>query len=310
MNRTFAIVGFVNLDCRIAFGSVTVEATDGVTEASVTLTQRDPESDVAARTTVDLRGRTLLVHAPKPRGPKPHGLKFDIPGLIGRWADRDGLDVEITVPSGSQLKIVNYAGDVVLHGRSGNAEVTGGATSVNLDFIDGDLRLRYGTGPARVGRVSGEAVLKSGSGDATFGEVGGRLAMTCGTGKLDVGVAHDRVYVRNGSGRANVGAAFGDVSLVSGSGGLSIGVPAGRSARLDIVTGGGQVESELPIGDARPDGPAITIQARTGNGNVHLFRAKPPAVSAAESATAESRAEEDSGAAETPGAGEDAAESA
>jgi hypothetical protein len=106
--------------------------------------------------------------------------------------------------------------------------------------------------------------------------VGGSLDMACGTGNLEIGTAHGSVRLRTGSGQASIGAAESDVELVSGSGGLSVGLRAGQSARLDVVTGGGRLDSELPVEDTPPSatGRAITIRARTGSGDVRIFRAE------------------------------------
>ena len=55
---------------------------------------------------------------------------------------------------------------------------------------------------------------------------------------------------------------------------MSIGLPSGVTARLDVMTGAGQVRSELPVTDQPAErSGAITVRARTGNGDVRLFRA-------------------------------------
>jgi hypothetical protein len=268
---TFPLTGAIDLSCRVGYGSITVHAEDGVREATVALTPRDPASDLAARSTVEMRGTTLVVHAPKPRG-----TVFDIPLFTGRFAERDAVDVEITVPSGTHVKIASYGADVVVHGRCGSADIAGGSTSTQVDDVDGDLRLRYGSGPARALRVTGSVVVKSGAGAASFGEVGGALDMACGTGNLDVGTAHGSVRMRTGSGQVSIGVAESDVELVSGSGGLSVGLRAGQSARLDVVTGGGRLNSELPVEDTprASTGRSIKIRARTGSGDFRIFRAE------------------------------------
>ena len=267
---TFPLTRPIDLSCRVGYGSITVHAQDGIREAAVELTPRDPDSDVAERTRVDLRGTTLIVHAPKPR------TVFDLPLFTGRTSGRDALDVDITVPSGTHVKIASLGADVVVQGRCGSADVAGGSTSTQIDEVDGDLRLRYGSGPAHVERVTGSAMVKSGAGAATFGEVGGSLDMACGTGNLDIAIAHGSVRLRTGSGQASIGVAESDVELVSGSGGLSVGLRAGQSARLDVITGGGRLDSELPVEDAAPASTrrAITIRARTGSGDVRIFRAE------------------------------------
>jgi len=196
--------------------------------------------------------------------------------FAGKFSERDALDVDITVPPGTALKIASFATDLTVYGRTGSADITSGVTTTRLVEVDGDLRLRYGSGPAHVDRVSGTAVLKYGSGDVEFDEVGGALDLACGTGNLDLGIAHGSVRMRSGSGRVAIGRAEGDVELVCGSGGMSIGLPAGQAAKLDVLTGSGRLDSTLPVEQTAPSGPAISIRARTGNGDIHLFRADSP----------------------------------
>jgi ferric-dicitrate binding protein FerR (iron transport regulator) len=266
--RTFPLAGPINLDCRLGSGSVTVRAIDNSGEAVVALRPRVAGSGVATATTVEMRGHTLVVRAPKPRG-----TMFDLPIITGRFQERDAMDVDITVPSGTALKIVANDADVGLVGRSGGADIVSGRTSVDLDQVDGDLRLRYTSGPARIGRVTGTAVVKAGSGSATLAE-SRRVVMASGSGDLTIDVAHGRVHLRAGSGRARIGVAEDDVDLVSGSGDLSVGLRAGQAARLDVVTGAGRLHSDLPVHEAPPSGsPAITVRARTGRGDVSILRA-------------------------------------
>lgn len=269
---TFPLTRPIDLSCRVGYGSITVHAEDGLREASVTVTPRDAESDIAERVKVDMRGTTLIVHGPKPRS------VFELPLFGGRFTGRDAVDLDVTVPSGTPIRVASLAADVAVHGRSGSTDIAGGAASTQLDEVDGDLRMRYGSGPARVQRVTGSAMVKSGAGEARFGEVAGPLDMACGTGNLDVGIAHGSVRLRTGSGQASIGVAENDVELVSGSGGLSVGLRAGQSARLDVVTGGGRLHSDLPVEDTPPrtTGPTITIRARTGSGDVRIFRAEQP----------------------------------
>jgi hypothetical protein len=152
-----------------------------------------------------------------------------------------------------------------------------GSTTTEIDDIDGDLRLRYGSGPARAHRVTGSVVVRAGSSSLTFGDVAGAIEIGCGSGSLEVGAAGGRVRMRTGTGQATIGAAGGDVDFTSGSGGLSVGLRRGQPARLDVVTGAGHLRSDLPVGDDPPESTAraITIKARTGSGDVRIFRADP-----------------------------------
>ncbi|HEY3630290.1 MAG TPA: DUF4097 family beta strand repeat-containing protein [Jatrophihabitantaceae bacterium] len=269
---SYPVSGPIDLQVRLGYGRLTVHADENVSEATVAITPRDPTSDHARRTVVEMRNSTLVVHSPKPRG-----TVFDFPIFGARFSEHDALDVEITVPARTTMKIASWGADVVVTGRAGTSDVSSGSTTITIDQVDGDLRLRYGSGPAQVQRVSGTVQVRSGSGTVTFGEVSGSIDVGCGSGALDVGSAGGRVRMRTGSGQASIGAAGGDVDLTSGSGGLSVGLRPGQPARLDVITGAGQLRTDLPIESDAPANTAhaITVKARTGSGDVHIFRAEP-----------------------------------
>ncbi len=265
--HTFALTGPVDLVARIGHGSITVECRDDLTEATVTVTPRSADSDIAERTVVELRGRTLVVQAPR------QGGVLDLP-LLGGRGRQEAVEVIAVVPSGTPVRLAVADASVRVVGRCGAADVAGGSVDLVLEQVDGDLRLRFGRGTGRVDRVTGAAQARSGSGDVRFGEVGGDLTYGTGSGTVEVATARGAVRCRAGSGNAVLRAVYGDVDLASGSGALTIGVPAGVSARLEIVSGSGSVQSDLPIEDA-PSAAArsITVRARTGSGPVSLRRA-------------------------------------
>jgi hypothetical protein len=270
--QTFPLDRPINLLGRSGHGTFTVTAQEDITEATVTITPRSKSdattSGVLDRTVVELRGPTLVVMAPR------QGGIFDINMLGGRARERDALDVVVTVPTGTAIKLSTVTADIIVNGRCGGADVAAGSATITLDDVDGDLRLRYGSGSARVGHVSGSVTVRSGSGDAAFGEIDGSLSAGGGSGNLEVTAVHGDVRSRAGSGAASFGAVHGDLDLARGSGGIEIGLPAGRPARLDVTTGSGRVSSELPIEDSpTAKGAPITVRARTGSGDIRLFRA-------------------------------------
>lgn len=264
--KTFPLTGPINLHARIGRGSLIVQAQDGLAEARVTITARTKGADVADRVEVSLTGPTLTVQAPR------EGGVFDLPFFGNR--SRDAVDIQIEVPSGTAVKLATFSADITVRGRIGGADVASGSASIEIEQVDGDLRLRYGSGSCTVARVTGSVQSRSGSGTARFGEIDGDLSCGCGSGELDVRVVHGAVRSRSGSGSASLHSVYGDVDLASGSGPMSIGLPAGRPAQLDVTTGSGRVNSELPIEDAPTSKQhSITVRARTGSGNIRLFRA-------------------------------------
>jgi hypothetical protein len=263
--RTFPIHEPVSVLARLAHGTLRVDARDGLTEATVTVTAREPGSDIVERIAVEQRGPVIAIVAPR------QGGLFD---LFGGRRTADAVDVTVTVPTGTKLRLSTFTADITVAGRVGSSDISFGASSATLDEVDGSLRLRYGSGSASVQTVHGSVEMRSGAGDARFGTIHGALDAGRGSGRLVVGEVHGTVRTRAGSGGAVLSAVHSDVDLASGSGEIEIGLPAGCATRLDVVTGTGRVRSDLPIEDAPASRErSITIRARTGSGSVHLFRA-------------------------------------
>ena len=268
ITKTFPLTGPINLSVRLGRGSVVVRTADELETATVELVWDSGAEHLAGQFTVELVGPTLTVAAPREGG---------LADIVSRWRQRsrDGVAVTVSVPSGTALKIATSEAPVSVTGRCGVADIATGSAAVTLDHVDGDLRLRYGHAGSRVERVSGSVVIQSGSGEARFGVIEGSLEHGCGRGLLEVGEVHGRVRSRNGAGGCRLSSVHGDVDLASGSGAMSIGLPAGAAARVNATTGSGRVRSDLPI-DNRPK-PAtrktITVRARTGSGDIQLFRA-------------------------------------
>ncbi len=268
VTKTFPLTGPINLSIRLGHGSVVVRTADDLQDATVELAPNAGAEELAGRFTVELVGSTLTV-----AGPREGGLA-DIVALV-RQRSRDGVAVSVTVPSGSALKVVTADAPVTVTGRCGGGDIATASGAITLDHVDGDLRLRYGGADSRVARVSGSVVFQSGSGEARFGVIEGSLQHGSARGVLDVGEVHGTVHSRTGSGSARLASVYGDVDLASGSGAMRIGLPAGGTAHVDATTGSGRVRSDLPIDD-RPKPSTtkpITVRARTGSGDIELFRA-------------------------------------
>ncbi|HLY34305.1 MAG TPA: DUF4097 family beta strand repeat-containing protein [Jatrophihabitantaceae bacterium] len=262
--KTFPLTGPIDLVGRVAHGSFRVDARDDVSEATVTISAQNAAS--LAEAVVEMRGSTLVVMMPR------QGGIFDLPILRARA--KEAVDIEVVVPSGTPVKISSYTAAITIDGRVGSADLASGAASVEADEVDGDLRLRFGSGNAHVQLVRGDAQSRAGSGNVDFGEVTGALTSACGSGDLTVGTSRGSVRTRAGSGDVRVGVAYGDVDFVSGSGSIVVGVPAGTSARLDVTSGSGRVQSEMPV-ESQPatNERQVSVRIRTGSGDIRLVRA-------------------------------------
>jgi hypothetical protein len=266
-NHSFPLSGPIKLDVRLAHGSVTVETADNLSEASVRLDAGKHGIELLEQTAVEMRGDVLVVHAPR------QGGIFDL-AMFGGWRGKGGLDIHVVVPTDTPVKIGTFTAAIRIPGDVGSTDLAFGSAEAVVRHVTGDLRLRFGSGSAKAIDVSGSVQMRSGSGNAEFGTIGGALTSGCGSGNMRARVVHGELRARCGSGDAWIGEVHGDVDLVSGSGDFEIGVPEGISAELNVTTGSGQVRSDMPIDDApKSSAPPIRIRARTGSGDVRLFRA-------------------------------------
>jgi hypothetical protein len=271
--QQFPLTGPINLDVRVSVGAVVVRAEDDVDTAEVELVPRREDSDVLARTRVEMDGRTLTI-----RGPKGKGWSLD--KLHGPTTCADIVDIHVLVPAGTSMRLASYGAQATITGRAGSVVIATGAGTSSVERVDGDLVARFANATLDVARVDGSAVVRFNGGRAHLGNVAGDVMLACGNGDVDVDDAHGSVRARTGAGAVTIARTSGDVDMSTGSGLLSVGLRPGQPARLDISTGRGRLLSDLDVTDAEPVAepgasrpPAITIRARTGNGDVRLFRA-------------------------------------
>ena len=208
------------------------------------------------------------------------------PGLFGR----DGLEITVDLPTGSDLKLKTGAGEVVATGEFGAVSVqTGsgpitlerstkttnldsGSWKIRLDDTTGKLRVRSGAGDVAVGAASGDADVSAGSGDIALGSVTGKVRLKSGSGDLRVEHADAEMTVTLGSGKFDVGSITnGKVIVAGGAGEIRIGVPDGVPVSTNITNASGRVTSELAeSGKPDPGQEHVEIRIYNGNGDITL----------------------------------------
>lgn len=210
----------------------------------------------------------------------------------GRGAE-SWADVTVSVPAGRRLDLHLLAGEASVGNVDGDLLVDVHAASVTTERTRGRLRVDAGSGPVRVTDAQGELDLDTGSGrvelarvkvaslrvDAGSGALRGRdvdaermdLDLGSGGTQLD-GVRTRTLRMDAGSGSIDVGLASGvdDVRIDSGSGSVTLRVPASFAATLDIDTGSGGIESELPITVTRRERGRLTGRIGEGGGRVAI----------------------------------------
>jgi DUF4097 and DUF4098 domain-containing protein YvlB len=242
----------------------------------------DPALDLdvhaAEQTRVEYTDERLLVRAPKQRG-------------LGLFGKPGSIDVEITLPAGSELRaeaglaavqvagtlgacrIKTGTGDVHLQ-DTGPLDLSTASGDVTVGTVTGTASVHTASGTLRVARVDGAATVKNSNGDSLVGEVTGDLRAQAGNGSIVVDRAGADVVATSSNGDVRIGAVTaGSVSLKTAMGDLEVGIPAGTAAHLDLHTQFGNVVNRLDTAAAPlPGEPVADVRARTSYGDIVVRR--------------------------------------
>jgi DUF4097 and DUF4098 domain-containing protein YvlB len=270
MNRQFETPEPIALYVEIGKGQVRIHARD--TQQTVVEIDGQNADDVE----VTFSDNELRVVAPK-----------DGSGWFGR--DRD-LDVDVELPTGSDLAVKTGSADIEIDGQVNDARLKSGSGDITCDTFAGTARIDTGSGDIEISEAHAELMAKSGSGDISVGTCLGELNVSTGSGDVEVGTANARSVVKTGSGDLKVVTANSDVSLSTGSGDMEIGsvrrgrvnvkgassdvrigIPAGTPVWADINTVTGSVHSDIESVGAPQEGQEhVELQARTVSGDIVL----------------------------------------
>ncbi len=270
MQRQFDTHEPIGLTIEIGKGRVKIHAlSTGVTTAEV-------EGQDAEEVEVTFEGNELRIIGPKRGG-----------GFFGKDTD---LDVEVTLPTDSQVAVKTGSADITVDGQVAETRIKTGSGDVSCDSFSGAASIETGSGDVEVAEGLAELRVKSGSGDVSVGTCVKELSVSTGSGDVEVGTANARTVVKTGSGDLKVVTANHDVSLSTGSGDLTvgsarrgrvsakgassdvrIGIPAGTPVWADINTVTGKVRSNLESVGAPQEGQDhIELEARTVSGDIVL----------------------------------------
>lgn len=270
MQKTFETPGPTNLYVELGSGSLTVH-TDDVATTTVDVTGRD-----AADTTVEERGRQVVVLAPRNR--------------VGFRGGEDNLTVHVTMPHGSSLATKLGSADVTAHGRLGETRVKTGSGDVTLGHVEGKALVEAGSGSISIDEITDDLRAKTGSGDVEIGRAAGTTSVSTGSGDVTIGAAPLPLTAKSGSGDLRVREAGSDVTLTTASGDLvvdsmhrgqlqaknvsgdiRVGIPAGVPVWTDVSSMTGHIRSSLQGAGQPEDGQDfVELRAKTISGDIHL----------------------------------------
>jgi len=261
----FPVTGPVTTEIRIGDGRVDVNAEPSVSTATVAVTALDDTDlarDVAARTTVELRGSKLFIKTPD---------------ISTGWLRRRGSRVAITVrvPAGGPLELRTPTADATCSGAYRQAEVHSASGDVFVETVTGDFSVKTASGDVRMMRVSGDLKANSASGDVSADTIDGSATIHTASGDVEIGTLGTGLRTTTASGDVRVGTLRrGAAKVNSASGDISVGVVPGVGVWMDLTSMSGRTRSDLDPAGAPVNGaePQVTLNLRTMSGDVMVGR--------------------------------------
>jgi hypothetical protein len=261
-------------DVRVAAG----ERADTIVEVRPSDSSKRDDVTAAEQTRVEYADGRLLVKGPR---------------RLREWSpfsDGGSVDVEIELPSGSNLSGNAAAGGFRCTGSLGRCELKSSAGEISVDRairvklttagdirverVTGDAELTTATGTVRAGEIDGSAVIKNSNGDMWIGEIGGDLRVVAANGDIDVEHAHGSVSAKSANGHVRVGSIDrGSLVAETANGRVEVGIAGGVAAWLDLHTRYGHVRNELDASEAPGSADEhVDVRARTGFGDITIRR--------------------------------------
>lgn len=270
----------ISVTLELGFGHVRIAASDRTdTVVEVRPTDESDDSDVkaAAQVRVDYTNGVLRVTGPRRR--------------IDFSSKTRSVDVDIELPSGSQISADLQAGDVRGTGRLGECGLGTSAGNIRLDrtgplrvktaaghvtveTVAGNAEISTGSGKVRLGAVQGTAAVKNSNGETTIGVVAGEARVRAANGDIRIERAGADVHAKTSNGGIRLDEVVrGSVDIESAMGDLEVGVAAGTAAWVSVNTKFGAVRNLLTdtAGPAKSD-ETVEVRGRTSFGDITIQR--------------------------------------
>ncbi len=202
------------------------------------------------------------------------------------------IEVKVTVPPGTVLKINNRAAGVTLaDGFSGKVQIRSEGGSIFAQTVRGDLIARTGTGSITVSEVTGRSELRSDSGLLLAGKLHGAADLRTSTGSVEVQHAYDALKIRGDHAEIVLGLSAPlpkSVDLKTSAGAITVNVDDNLPLSIDASTGmlgkvkvrglepvvkKGEVNASSLLADL--NGGGTLARVRTSGGSIALVGRSP-----------------------------------
>jgi putative adhesin len=198
----------------------------------------------------------------------------------GAKAHNIDIDYEITVPKNSTVEAVTGPGSVKVENIAGFVHAAAGSGNILAANIGPDSKIATRAGTIGITGAHGDLMAATGSGNLTVGDSTVTQArLHTGSGSIATTNFHGGMRVNSGTGNLTIGGMpTADWKLETGSGNIQIHIDPGAKFLLDVETGSGTIDSNLPspvpnhvtngVLKSAVNGGGPTVQVYTGSGNI------------------------------------------
>jgi len=175
-------------------------------------------------------------------------------------------------------------GDTSVDGGDGEIEMKLGGGTIRVERFTGTVDASSGAGDVKLTNVTGKVVVKAGAGDVLVQGGTGPVDLKLGAGdavvderdcdNLTIKLGTGDAIVRSGTSAAtSIQNGLGDIvcrtvlgmgehSFTTGAGDITVAVQRDLRARIEVITGRGQIESEIPLVSVGKRGPKSVLGRR------------------------------------------------
>ena len=227
--------------------------------------------------------------------------------LTAVWTLRTGSGEARLRGCGGRLTLQTGSGEIDVQGFEGPAACVSGSGGIATTKIAGRAELRTGNGEIKVDGCPAGGTVLTGAGEIELNSIGGIWSIRSGSGDIEVRVRESAsLEIVTGSGDVEIaGGALtalrvqtssGDIrcesllvgqqhTIVSGHGDIELHLADPPGARLQVITGHGEVDSAFPLVHVGKQGPqtgvryvgnagesTIDVELRTSAGDIRIVR--------------------------------------
>jgi lia operon protein LiaG len=230
-------------------------------------------------------------------GGRHRGRNSDRGGEVRIRGSGSGLeayaDLKISLPVGAEFAVHVGVGKAMISNVNGHLVVDAASAGVTAQSIKGFLDIDVGSGDVTVTNADAELSIDTGSGDVHVTGVRGKdLSIDTGSGEVNAtDLTVEKASVETGSGNLTLSGVSGanlhfetgsgdidaeltgdvaDLSVDTGSGDVVLRVPENLGAMVDIETGSGGIQTEMPLTVERWAKDHVTGRIGDGNGSVNV----------------------------------------